>query len=80
MVLCLGREKTLNLGCAVVTEGQNKLHALAKETRWMKDQEDYQTFKAKLTNESQRKKCRQEDRNHSPKKCCREKPEEGHMS
>jgi hypothetical protein len=64
----------------VLTEGQNKLHALAKVTRWMKDQEDYQTFKAKLTNESQRKKCRQEDRNHSPEKCCRDKPEEGHTA
>jgi hypothetical protein len=64
----------------VLTEGQNKLHALAKETRWMKDQEDYQTLKAKLTNESQKKKRRQEDRNHSPEKCCREKPEEGHIA
>ena len=64
----------------VLTEGQNKLHALAKETRWMKDQEDYQTFKAKLTNEMQRKECKQEDRNHSPEKCCREEPEEGHIA
>jgi hypothetical protein len=64
----------------VVTEGQNKFHALAKETRWMKDQEDYQTFTAKLTDESQRKKCRQEDRNHSLEKCCRKKLEEGHMA
>ena len=64
----------------VLTEGQSKFHALAKQTRWMKDQEDYQTSKAKLTNESQRKKCRHEDRNHSPEKCCRDKPEEGHTA
>lgn len=64
----------------VLTEEQNKLHALAKVTKWMKDQEDYQTFNAKLTNESQRKKCRQEDRNHSPEKCCKKKLEERHMA
>jgi hypothetical protein len=64
----------------VPTEGQNKLHALAKVTKRMKDQEDYQTFNAKLTNESQRKKCRQDDRNSSPEKCYREKPEEGHAA
>jgi hypothetical protein len=64
----------------VLTEGQNKLHALAKVTKWMKDQEDYQTFKPKLTNESQRKRCRQDDRDHSPEKCFGEKPEEGHMA
>lgn len=46
----------------------------------MNDQEDHQTFKAKVTNKSQRKKCRQEDRNNSPEKRCREKPEERHMA
>jgi hypothetical protein len=60
----------------VLTEVQSKSHPLAEEIRWMLDQEEYETLKARVMSEVQRKKWRQEDRSRFLGRCRRERAEE----
>lgn len=60
----------------LLTEVQDKSHPLAEEIRWMLDQDDHETLKAKVTDEVQRKTWRLEDRNQFLGRCCWERAEQ----
>jgi hypothetical protein len=60
----------------VLTEVQDRSHPLSEEIRWMLDQEEYETLKARVMSEVQKKKWRLEDRDHFLGRCSWERDEE----
>ena len=60
----------------ILTEVQDKSHPLAEEIRWMLDQDDYETLKARVTEEVQRKMWRLEDHDQFLARCQWERAEQ----
>ncbi|KAI4649808.1 uncharacterized protein J4E79_009654 [Alternaria viburni] len=59
----------------ILTEVQDKSHPLAEEIRWMLEQDEYETLKARVTDEVQRKMWRLEDHDQFLGRCSWERAE-----